>query len=317
MTILIENIACLFILHSLSNKVFELYKKWMWIYEDRKRTYRKRKERLEGNSSEYEDREAFQCLMLMKLWFDNWMGSSLVSLMEFPPHLFPRLKANLSFVMADGKWNIPRIILDFPLVAAQIMLVTLLVSPLPDKCIWIHSSDGELSAKLAFQFLNPSSPKLEWASVIWCPCIPPSHSFIFWWFMLSKLPTDENLQSRGCTLVSMCPSCSKHFLSFYLAVARHQASANHLPCFTHIAAVLCSTTLQLSAAWCPCSCNSAHGAHHLACQKCCSVQCSPHIPARDIGKDFFADCYVGRHFQRLLFIFGCSNFGKSVCFSFT
>lgn len=174
------------------------------------RTYRKRKERLEGNSSEYEDREAFQCLMLMKLWFDNWMGSSLVSLMEFPPHLFPRLKANLSFVMADGKWNIPRIILDFPLVAAQIMLVTLPVSPLSDKCIWIHSLDGELSAKLAFQFLNLSSPKLEWASVIWRPRIPPSHSFIFWRFMLSKLPTDENLQSRGCTLVSMCLLCSKH-----------------------------------------------------------------------------------------------------------
>ena len=135
------------------------------------------------------------------------MRRSLATMLELPTHLFPSLKATLAFIITDGKWNIPRIILDFPLVAAQIMQVTLLVSPLPDKCAWIHSPDEELSSKLAFQFLNPAPPNLDWATAIWRPCIPPSHSFIFWRFMLSKLPTDENLQLRGCTLVSMCPLC--------------------------------------------------------------------------------------------------------------
>jgi len=143
----------------------------------------------------------------IRLWFDNWLGSSLVTMLGLPTHLFPRLKATLACVITDGKWNIPPIILEYPLVAAQIMQVTLPVSPLPDKCAWIHSTDGELSSKLAFQFLNPAPPNLEWATDIWRPCIPPSHSFIFWRFMLSKLPTDENLQARGCTLVSMCPLC--------------------------------------------------------------------------------------------------------------
>jgi len=143
----------------------------------------------------------------IQLWFDNWMGRSLATMLELPKHLFPSLKASLAFIITDGKWNIPRIILDFPLVAAQIMQVTLPVSPLPDKCAWIHSPNGELSSKLAFQFLNPAPPNLDWATDIWRPCIPPSHSFIFWRFMLSKLPTDENLQLRGCTLVSMCPLC--------------------------------------------------------------------------------------------------------------
>lgn len=90
------------------------------------------------------------------------------------------------------------------------MQVTLPVSPLPDKCVWMHSTDGELSAKLAFRFLNPDPPTLNWASFIWCACIPPSHSFIFWRLMLSKLPIDEKLQLRGCTLVSMCPLCSRN-----------------------------------------------------------------------------------------------------------
>jgi len=146
----------------------------------------------------------------MQLWFDNWMGSSLATMLKLSTHLFPHLKATLAFVITDGKWDIPRIILDFPLVAAQIMQVTLPVSPLLDKCAWIHSPDGELSSKLAFQFLNPVPPNLDWATDIWRPCIPPSHSLIFWRFMLSKLPTDENLQLRGCTLVSMCPLCYNH-----------------------------------------------------------------------------------------------------------
>lgn len=95
------------------------------------------------------------------LWFDNWMDSSLVSMLGLPSHLFPSLKANLAFVINDGKWNIPRTILDFPLVAAQIMQITLSVTPLSDKRVWIHSPDGQLSAKLAYQFLNPVPLQLD------------------------------------------------------------------------------------------------------------------------------------------------------------
>jgi len=69
--------------------------------------------------------------------------------------------------------------------------------------------DGILSAKLAFHFFNPPPAKLEWASLISRSAIPPSHSFVFWLLMLSKLPTDENLQLRGFTMVSICVLCFK------------------------------------------------------------------------------------------------------------
>ena len=48
---------------------------------------------------------------------------------------------------------------------------------------------------------------VDWATLIWRPCIPPSHSFIFWRLMHKKLPTDEHLRSRGCTIVSICVLC--------------------------------------------------------------------------------------------------------------
>jgi len=85
--------------------------------------------------------------------------------------------------------------------------ITLPVSPLPDKKIWKHAPDGVLTSKLAHLFMSPPLARLDWLAVIWRSCIPPSHSFVFWRLMLSKLPTDENLRLRGCTLVSVCVLC--------------------------------------------------------------------------------------------------------------
>jgi len=142
----------------------------------------------------------------ISLWFDNWLGDTLAALLNLHPQVFPRLKATLALVIVDGKWQIPRFIYDYPQVANQIMQIMLPVSPLPDKRVWIHTSDG----LLAFLFLHPSPNTLDWASTIWKTCILPSHSFVFWRLMLSKIPTDDNMQARGCTLVSVCLLCYKH-----------------------------------------------------------------------------------------------------------
>jgi len=48
---------------------------------------------------------------------------------------------------------------------------------------------------------------LSWADKIWMGCIPTSHSFTFWRLMHRKVPTDDNLRSRGCIIVSACCFC--------------------------------------------------------------------------------------------------------------
>lgn len=94
-----------------------------------------------------------------------------------------------------------------PWVEASIHNIILLVTPLLDRLIWPHSRDGKLTSKIAFSFLHQPQIALVWPSFIWRPCIPPSHSFLFLRRMHCKIPTDENLQSRGCTLVSICVLC--------------------------------------------------------------------------------------------------------------
>jgi hypothetical protein len=92
-------------------------------------------------------------------------------------------------------------------VEASVQNIVLPVTPISDQRVWPLSKDGKLSAKSAFLFLHGSRPSLVWPGIVWRSCIPPSHSFTFWRLMHGKLPTDENLQRRGCSLVSVCALC--------------------------------------------------------------------------------------------------------------
>ena len=92
----------------------------------------------------------------------------------------------------------------------QTLIIMLLITPLSDKRVWKHATDGILNARLAHMFLRPPLVRLDWSDVIWRTCIPLSHSFVFWRLMLSKLPTDDNLRKRGCTIVSVCVLYYKH-----------------------------------------------------------------------------------------------------------
>jgi len=160
----------------------------------------------------------------INLWLDNWLGSSLVSVFNINPAARKSLCSTLSSVLDAGRWHLPPLLLSNSVVAASILNTTLPVTPLLDKLVWIHTTDGDLSAKKAFLFLRGKSNLIDWATLIWRPCIPPSHSFIFWRLVHKKLPTNEHLRSHGCTIVSICVLCfraaetSEHL--FFLVIMR-------------------------------------------------------------------------------------------------
>jgi len=99
--------------------------------------------------------------------------------MNVPPHMFPALDAKLASVIIGGKWKILVVLFDIPMLAATISDIALPVTPLEDRHVWKHSSDGMLTSKMAYQFLLPPLIKHTWTKAIWRTCIPPSHSFIF------------------------------------------------------------------------------------------------------------------------------------------
>jgi ribonuclease HI len=140
-------------------------------------------------------------------WTDNWLGDPLVDILQIEPSVHINFTGLLCDVISNAAWNLPDEVSSIPDVASRLAGITLPSSALPDLFSWSHASDGKLSAKLAFSFLRPQAPPLPWASSIWNTCIPPAHSFIFWRLVHGKMPTDDNLASRGCAMVSMCSFC--------------------------------------------------------------------------------------------------------------
>jgi ribonuclease HI len=139
-------------------------------------------------------------------WTDNWLGVPLLDALAIP-HISP-LDTKVSDLILDKEWVIPPLLFELaPWLVEEVRGVTLPLEPLEDCFVWKHSKDGFLSAKDAYLHLNKPGLVLHWAELIWQNFIPPSHSFVAWRLILNKLPTDENLRARGCTIVSACPLC--------------------------------------------------------------------------------------------------------------
>jgi len=140
-------------------------------------------------------------------WTDNWLGEPLVDLMSLDANFHGHLKCMVSDVIVNGTWNLPAVLTEFGDIKDRVDDIVLPHTQLPDVLVWRHTSDESLSSKHAFTFMRPRTPMLPWADLIWNSAIPPSHSFIYWRLHHGKIPTDENLRSRGCIVVSVCSLC--------------------------------------------------------------------------------------------------------------
>ncbi|MCH82427.1 ribonuclease H protein, partial [Trifolium medium] len=104
----------------------------------------------------------------------------------------------------------PEVVALFPNLMQFVEQVSIPVEHRHDSLAWRSSDSGELSLRQAFDFKAHQGPQLHWAKTIWSKDIPPSKSLVAWRLMHDKLPTDENLLLRGCSLPSMCSLCRKH-----------------------------------------------------------------------------------------------------------
>jgi len=142
----------------------------------------------------------------ISLWNDNWLGVPLVDLFNVDPFFHPGFTGKVSDIILDGGWNLPPTLMIDD-VTDRLASIVLPRVPLPDTFVWSHAADGKLSSKMALQFLKLAAPQLPWAELIWKGGIPPSHSFTFWRLMHRRMPTDENLRTHGCIIVSVCCFC--------------------------------------------------------------------------------------------------------------
>jgi mannosylglycoprotein endo-beta-mannosidase len=147
----------------------------------------------------------------INFWHDCWCGNPLVDQLQIPIHFGQSLSATVSDFIHNGQWNLPpQLTIMFSNLSSIVHNVTIPLEDYHDKLLWKHSDSGDLELKQAYSFKRQQYQDLYWAKLIWIHAIPPSKSLLVWRLMHQKVPTDENLMSRGCAIPSICNLCSCH-----------------------------------------------------------------------------------------------------------
>jgi len=115
----------------------------------------------------------------INFWTDNWIGAPLADTLQVLRDYFMGFTCTLNMAIVQVQREMPSFVFANPTVASQVSKFIFPISPLPDMFAWLHSTDGMLTAKDAFNFLHTAPISIDWASSIWRPCIPHSHSFTF------------------------------------------------------------------------------------------------------------------------------------------
>lgn len=148
----------------------------------------------------------------VNLWRDYWLPYSISEELNIPDHVLKYLKADVKDFIHNKSWFIPRALETlFPDIARDIQQIIIPVEAAEDQLIWKDSSDGSLSFKDAFLYLNPAGNTVSYGKKLWSTSIPPSRSFLVWRLIHNKVPTDDKLIAKGCTVVSVCSLCYKAF----------------------------------------------------------------------------------------------------------
>lgn len=146
----------------------------------------------------------------INFWLDHWCGTPLVSQLQIPENLHCSLNSKVSMFIVNGQWVVPQILqTHYPQLQQIINQIDIPLVSKEDEFIWNHTVSGSLSLKDAFLHLSVAGQHLWWSKLIWQVPIPPARSLMVWRLMHHKLPTDDKLMSRGCSLPSVCNLCFK------------------------------------------------------------------------------------------------------------
>ncbi|XP_058775770.1 uncharacterized protein LOC131650043 [Vicia villosa] len=90
--------------------------------------------------------------------------------------------------------------------------------------VWIHSSNGECTPKMCYDFKRPCVILLGWWRCIGSKAIPPSKSCMVWKLIHNTIPSNDQWKRRGFTLPSRCDLCNEdeetsHHLFFHCKYA--------------------------------------------------------------------------------------------------
>jgi len=89
------------------------------------------------------------------LWTDNWLGETLVNLLNIDPFFHSSFSGKVSEVINNGSWNLLSALL-VAAVTSNLDGITLSRVQLPDSLVWSYSADGKLTSKYVVSFIRPA-----------------------------------------------------------------------------------------------------------------------------------------------------------------
>lgn len=146
----------------------------------------------------------------INFWKDPWCGTPLFISLNLPQNTLHSLCEKVSDFISNFWRNVPFVQAAYPNINQIVNQVTLPSPHREDRWVWNLSNSGDLTFKDEFLHKSPHGQASHWANTIWSVDIPPSKSLTAWRLMHGKLPTDENLMTRCCSILSICNNCLIH-----------------------------------------------------------------------------------------------------------
>lgn len=144
----------------------------------------------------------------ISFWLDSWNSLPLVDQFQIPAYMHKSLHSSVADYMVNSRWCIPATLLDiFPGLGRMLADVDIPLSNEPNQLIWKNSPSGFLSFKEGFTLFEPNQALCNWTKLIWNRLIPPSKSFVAWKLVHNRIPTNDQMQKRGCMLASIYCIC--------------------------------------------------------------------------------------------------------------
>ncbi|XP_058784485.1 uncharacterized protein LOC131659290 [Vicia villosa] len=153
----------------------------------------------------------------ISFWYDNWCGDPFHLEVDDPNGLIDQ---KVSEIFVNGDWDFSKSATSIPLpVQRRIRSIFIPHDPCADARVWKHSSKGELSSNLCYNFKRSRGTRSDWWRWIWAKTIPPSKSCMVCKLLHNRIATDDQWKRRNFSFPSRCDLCqeeeeSSHHLFF-------------------------------------------------------------------------------------------------------
>ncbi|KAF6154879.1 hypothetical protein GIB67_018316 [Kingdonia uniflora] len=140
----------------------------------------------------------------INLWHDNWCSPlSLKEMINDDAIPWSDQKAKVSYIIIEGRWSIPNNLqLIFDRFGVDIHRIKINHHK-PDKRVWKPDLIGKFSVKDAFKSIRNKGQPNWWFKFLFRRAIHLRLSMWGWRLCHGKLPTDDNVQKKGITLLKI------------------------------------------------------------------------------------------------------------------